>query len=85
MKTNSNKNRIMEHLTITGNVNFKRYSGNFKSESSIIRETQPKTPESRKKGIREHLARSSANFNCFSLRSPEGKQRVIEHIRLSKG
>ena len=85
METNNNKNRIMEHLTLTGNLNFKRYSANFKPEASITRETRPKTPESRKKAISEHLARSSANFNGFSLRSPEGKQRVIEHIRLSKG
>ena len=85
MEINERKKRILEHLTLSGNPNFQSYSQGFKPEASPIRETRPKTLDSRKKAIKEHLARSSANFNCFSLSSPERKQRIAEHVRLSKG
>ncbi len=82
------KKRIMEHLTLTGNLNFKRRSSGFKPEASttpIIPTTPPITPDSRKKRIKEHLARSSANFKDFSLSSQQRKKQVQEHVRLSKG
>ena len=82
------KKRIMEHLTLTGNLNFKRRSPGFKPEASttpIIPTTPPITPDSRKKRIKEHLARSSANFKDFSLSSQQRKKQVQEHVRLSKG
>ena len=88
MAVNERKKRIMEHLTLTGNLNFKRRSPDLKLEASATPTTPPITPikpDSRKKRIKEHLARSSANFNCFSLSSQERKQQVQEHVLLSKG
>ena len=88
MAANERKKRIMEHLTLTGNLNFKRRLTGFKLETSANPTTSPITPitpDSRKKRIKEHLARSSANFNCFSLSSQERKQQVQEHVLLSKG
>ncbi len=88
MAASDRKNRIMEHLTLTGNLNFKRRSPGFKPEASttpITPPTLPITPDSRKKRIKEHLARSSANFKDFSLSSQQRKKQVQEHVRLSKG
>ncbi len=88
MAANERKNRIMEHLALTGNLNFKRRSPGFKPEASptpITLPTPPISPDSRKKRIKEHLARSSANFNDFSLSSQQRKQQIQEHVRLSKG
>lgn len=85
MATSDRKKVIMEHLTLTGNLNFKSRSQSFKPEALPIRETIPITPDNRKKRINEHLARSSANFNCFSLSSKGRKQQIQEHVRLSRG
>ncbi len=90
MAANDRKKRIMEHLKLTGNLNFKRRSPSSKPETSPTpitptTPTPPISPNSRKKRIKEHLARSSANFNCFSLSSQQRKQQIQEHVRLSKG
>ena len=82
MTTDERKKNIMEHLNLTGDISFKSRSTISKAEALP---TPPTTPSSRKKSIKEHLARSSANFNDFSLSSKQRKQLVQEHIRLSKG
>ena len=84
MTVNERKKSIMEHLSLTGNLNFKGRSQSYKVEASSIKETISITPDSRKKSINEHLARSSANFNCFSLSSKERKQQIQQHVRLSR-
>jgi hypothetical protein len=86
MATSDRKRLIMEHLSVTGNINFKGYSQGSKAETPPIRVTTPPiTPDNRKKRIKEHLARSTANFNCFSLSSPERQQQIKEHVMLSRG
>lgn len=84
MSTSDRKKLIMEHLSLTSNINFKSRSQSFKPEPSPIRETIPITPQSRKKAIMEHLTRSSGNFNGLSVNSQQRKQKIQEHIRLSK-
>ena len=88
MAANERKKRIMEHLALTGNLNFQPRSPGFKPEASttpITPPTPPVTPDSRKKSIKEHLARSSANFSSFSLGSQQRQRQILEHVRLSKG
>jgi hypothetical protein len=86
MATSDRKRIIMEHLSLTGNINFKGYSQGSKAETSTIRvTTPPMIPSNRNKRIKEHLARSTANFNCFSLNSPERQQQIKEHVILSRG
>jgi hypothetical protein len=88
MTANERKKRIMEHLALTSNLNVERRSPGFKPEASptpITLPTPPITLASRKERIMEHLARSSPNFNCFSLSSEQRKQQIQEHLRLSKG
>ena len=82
MTTNDRKKSIMEHLNLTGNISFKSRSTSSKPETLP---TPPTTPSSRKKSIKEHLARSSANFTDFSLSLKERQQQVQKHVRLSKG
>ena len=88
MAANERKKRIMEHLTLTGNLNFKRRLPGSKPETSttaITPPTPPLTPDSRKQRIKEHLARSSGNLNCFSLSLQQRQQQIQEHVRLSRG
>ena len=84
MTVNERRKSIMEHLSLTSNLNFKSRSQSSKLEASPIKQTISITPDSRKKSINEHLARSSANFNCFSLSSKERKQQIQQHVRLSR-
>ncbi len=88
MATNERQKHIMEHLTLTSNLNFQGRSPGFPPEASataITPLTPPITPDSRKKRIKEHLARSCANFNDFSVNLQQRQQQIQDHIRLSKG
>ena len=91
MTANERQQRILKHLALTSNLRLKRRSPGSRPETSLTPiapptpPTPPLTRSNRKERIREHLARSSPNSNCFSLSSQQRQQQIQEHVRLSKG
>ncbi len=94
MTTNERKRRIMEHLEKTSNIKIKPPSPSLKSSEpkpapittpppTPTPTTLPKTPESRKKRVMEHLTRSGANFDLSSASLEKRKQKIKEHIERS--
>lgn len=94
--SNDRKQRIMQHLGLTSNIQFKRSSRN--SEPSVPKpvptpppvtiqapiQTQPTTAEDRKQRIMQHLSQSGTSFNLSSRDEEQRKQQVQAHIRKSK-
>ncbi|MDJ0620093.1 MAG: hypothetical protein QNJ63_25695 [Calothrix sp. MO_192.B10] len=94
MSANERSRRILEHLEKTSNIKIKLPSPRLKtSEPAPVKATPappppptptiPKTPESRKKRVMQHLTRSGTNFDLSSASSKRRKQKIQEHIRRS--
>ncbi len=88
---NNRKERIMQHLGLTSNIQFQNSTRN--SDSSVPTPVptpppvtiQPTTKENRKQRILEHLSRSGANFNLSFLDAEQRKQQVQAHISKTRG
>jgi hypothetical protein len=90
MAADERKKSIMEHLArSSGNFNFqvKRSTQRFQPPTPVappVPEEQKISPDSRKKGIMEHLSRSTGNYSNFSVDTSQRKQKVMNHIRITR-
>ena len=73
--------RIREHLAKSsgGEINFERYPQNYKPTKDSAETANLKTSKI------EHIERSRGNYNLNSGSRKERKERIMNHIRLTRG
>lgn len=80
MAANEQKRSIMEHLArSSSDLNFDRLPQNYEPAK------QSSLPDDKKKRIQDHLNRSKGQFGASNLSTDQRKQRVMEHLRVTKG
>jgi hypothetical protein len=75
------KKRIAEHLSRSsgGEIDFQRSPQNYNPS-----QTSP-SESSQRKSRQEHLERSKGNYNLNSANGQERKNRIMSHIRITRG
>ena len=73
------KRSIREHLARSSNdMNFERTPQNYDSSEQSL-------PDGEKKRIQDHLNRSKGQSGMSNLSDDQRKQRIKEHLRVTKG
>lgn len=79
--SNDNTKRIREHLAKSsgGEIDFQRSPQNYSAEAKAT------TLSSTKKSRMEHIDRSKGNYNINSGNKQEQKNRIMSHVKITRG